>query len=473
MYIDEINANVDHVYIDESLTALLRKGMQQPLRQTPGPKNYFYVTHLTNPAQTYWSFLKPEIQKPPELRRRLAKGVQLQSIASTWFKSLPNFMVEEGKLEGGYVGLKGVRGSIDYRIGDSIFELKTKDEIPTTHEDVFEKFPHDLEQLAFYSVLHPSRPKDNYLVFMENKRPLGLKVFKVTTTDQNVIISLIKERMKLLKDAIEKNDPSKLGRCRYYQDHCHLEGICKCSNAGVLDISKMRKALKVQYDDKFTKELNEVKNQSKTKEVYSVWDILNPRLNYMKTIEGKDQAIEPNAEKEAYDACLWISIRDLPLQPSASEKTKIKRLNKEPRLYTSFRWLRTINSAKSEEEVVPYIQKVSGVTDKRRAGFPNPTHIAQLGIVCASYGKSKGLIIVVYPQLNKLVQVFQVVFKNPAGMLQELKKKIDEFEEAKREKALYSLPPCMDFINKKRDCPMTNLCHKYAGSGCIPKLVIK
>lgn len=154
--IEKINRLVVDWSYDESLASLLKEVIDQQLVEQQAPLNYYYVTHLTNPAQTFFSRLYPEIKKPPELARKLARGKQLHNFASVWFRTLPNVTVEEGAIDGAWVGLIGVRGKIDYHIGNSILEFKTKDNPPETPKEIISFYPQDLEQLAFYSIIHPS-----------------------------------------------------------------------------------------------------------------------------------------------------------------------------------------------------------------------------------------------------------------------------------------------------------------------------
>jgi hypothetical protein len=141
--IEEINGFVIGITNDESLSSLLKKVMDTQLTEEPSPRNYYYITQVTNPAQTYFSRFHPDVKRPPEIARKLAYGKQLHNFASIWFKNLPDYYAEEGLLDGAWVGVPGVRGKIDHRLGNSLLEFKTKDNLPNTPEEIFSTYPND------------------------------------------------------------------------------------------------------------------------------------------------------------------------------------------------------------------------------------------------------------------------------------------------------------------------------------------
>lgn len=469
-----INNHVESISIDESLASLLREKMKVTIKDSNRAKDYFNVVELVNPAPAFWSAIHPNVQKAPELRRRLAKGRQLQKKASIWLRALPDFIAEEGKIDGAWVGVRGVRGSIDYRVAESIIELKTKNEIPSGIEEIFSLYPHDLEQLAFYSVLHPSHPNENYIIFMKNVSPFDLKVFKVTIKDFGRLKTLILSRIADLKSAIEIKDSSKLGRCRYYKGNCQfLENkICNCDNAPEMPIKILKDSIELEYDEGFTMQLESNKTLYKELDSFSPWDIIAPRLNYMRSALGEEKEYKSDAEKEDYEACLWASINNLPIALNRMDRDEIIKSTKEPRIYANFRWAKIKNSASPDDEIIPYVEKVSGIDAKSRISLPSPFYLADLGVRCAAYGKSKGLIFILYPKLNKFVQVFNVTFKDVTGLLKEIRGGIKSMENAKIQNDVLLLPACPEFLNYDKKCPMTGVCHSKAGSGCIKNLIM-
>lgn len=471
--IDEINRSVAGWTRDESFASLLKNVMDQQLTEQPSPKNYYYVTYLTNPAQTFFSGLYPDIKKPPELARKLARGKQLHSFAGVWLRTLPDFIVEEGTIDGAWVGLPGVRGKIDCRLGNSILEFKTKDDLPETPEEIISSYPQDLEQLTFYSVIHPSSPKTNYIVFMNNSSPFALKAFRVVTADVGTVKSILKSRISALNKSFQTNDPSRLGRCRYYESGCqfHAYGSCSCDRLEPIDTTALQHSVTINFDEGFTKKLEEARDAFGTWGSFSIStrDIIAPRKRYMEVILGLESPYRGD-ERDEYKACIWASLNMLKkhhgIDLSRSERQSVIKSQVEPHLRIGFRWLKLKSSIHPSGEIVPYLLTINLSDNPAFIKSPSTYHLAELGIVCATYGKSKGLIIRVYPNLDKLVQVFQVTYENIDHIQHIVKETIDSVEEAEQKKDLLSLPPCPTFMNDGGKCPLMRECHSEEGSGC-------
>lgn len=471
--IEEINGFVTGITYDESLSSLLKNVMDAKIEE-PSPKNYYYITHVTNPAQTYFTRTCPDVERPPEIIRKLARGKQLHNFAGVWFKNLPGFYADEGLLDGAWVGIPGVRGKIDHRIGDSLIEFKTKDNLPSTPEEIISQYPNDLEQIAFYSIIHPSSPKNNYLVFMQNSSPYELKAFKIEITDKGSIKSILNKRIQLLNTAFETNDPSDLGKCRYYESGCQYgdNASCSCAELEPLNTAPLQKSLEITYDDDFTKQLIQARADSKNPDVFclSIRDIIAPRKHYMENISGIKSTYN-NDELEEYKACLWGSLCSLKqrygIDLNGTERQSVIRLQQDLRAKISFRWLKMRSSVHSGGEIVPYIEKINLSKDARiLKSRPGQYHIAELGIICAMYGKNKGLIIRVYPNLDNIVQVHQVTYKNQHEILRKVVSIMDLTERAENEKRLLDLPPCPRFMNDNEKCPLMSQCNVMGVKGC-------
>ena len=401
-----------------------------------------------------------QTEKTPELARKLARGKQLQQFATSWFRNLPDFVLEEGKLDGAYVGLSGVRGSIDYRIGESIFELKTKEELPKDIHDIWNLYPNDLEQLAFYSVLHPSYPKINYLIFMKNIAPFELKAFKIETNDITKIKNIILYRIKILREALEKKDPSNLGRCRYFGG-CRFseKKICNCEALKPISNDFLSKAIEIYEDDELTKKLEESKNASSRKTFLSVKDIIAPRKNYIEEIIGERKSWIPDKLTEGYKACLQILIKKLNFFVTPSEREKLQELLKIERFKIHHQWLKIKDSKNPDGEIIPFTMKVNNTKNKIYADKPLDYYIAELSIVGSLYGKSRGLTFVVYPNLKDLIQVFEINFDSQK-ILKRVKEVIKDLELAKEEKDIFKIHPCPSFMNDSQKCVLFKQCNK-------------
>ncbi len=471
--IEELNGFVTSITYDDSLSSLLKGVMNAQLTEEPAPRNYYYITHVTNPAQTYFSRIHPEVKRPQEIARKLAYGKQLHNFAGIWFKNLPDFCAEEGLLDGAWVNIPGVRGKIDHRLGDSLLEFKTKDSIPSTPEEIISIYPQDLEQIVFYSVIHPSSPKNNYLVYMKNSKPFEIKAFKIDIKDKGKIKTILLSRISLLDEAFEKQDPSKLGRCRYFDTGCqyHLRGLCSCSKLAPLNTVPLQKSVEISYDENFTKQLIKAREESGIPDVFclSTRDMLVPRKHYMEAIAGVESSYD-NDEVYEYKACLWSSVGILKkrqgIDLDKTERQSVAESLRDPRARIGFRWLKMKSSIHRDGEIVPYIENIS-MRDEMKYTKPSQYHLAELGIICALHGKNKGLIIRVFPKLNKLVLVYQITYRNQEEMFHKIKSTIDLTEKSEENEDLLTLPPCPPYMNDNGKCPLMAQCNNTKGArGC-------
>ena len=470
--IEDINRNVVNIVSYESLSSLISSAMDEQLDSDGIPHNYYYLVHLTNPAQTYFSRLNPDVKKTPEIAKKLARGKQLHNFTGMWLKTLPDFIVEEGLLDGAWMGVPGVRGKIDQRIGDSILEFKTKDTLPDTPEDVISNYPQDLEQLAFYSVIHPSRPKINYLVFMKNSSPYELKAFKMIVTNQGGIKSILISRIRALNQAFKTGDPSKLGRCRYYDRECHHQTheSCCCDKLEPINNQALQRAVSIEFDEKFTSTLEEAREKfwGSGSSPLSIIDIIAPRKHFMRVVLGLESTYK-NDKTAEFKAFIWSSMsllkRSQDIDLSNQDKISIITSQVDPRMHTSFRWLKIKSSTDPQGEILPYVDSVNFSYDRTLMyKGPSSYHIAELGIICALYGKSKGLIIRVFPNLNHLVQVFMITYRNIEEVQRLIKQTINDVELAETRKDLSIIPACPQFMNDNDRCPLMKQC--LSNNGC-------
>ncbi|MCA9496035.1 MAG: hypothetical protein KC589_03770, partial [Nanoarchaeota archaeon] len=165
---------------NESIAGLIRKQMKEKSFENKSPKEYFFLTDLCNPTQVYWKFKNP-VKVSKSIEKKFALGNKLHDLAGNWFKKINGFLYEEALIDGYYSDLEGVRGKIDFMLNGSIVELKTKEKIPETPDEIISLYPQDLEQVVFYSVLHTEEPDTNYLVFMEDFEPYRIKAYKIIT----------------------------------------------------------------------------------------------------------------------------------------------------------------------------------------------------------------------------------------------------------------------------------------------------
>lgn len=466
--IEEINSLKVKATIDGSLSDMVGVVIKKYHETRSSPSGYYVITQLVNPINEYHSKLH-DVPTPEKLGRKFARGKQLHNFAGRWFKNLPDFIDDERTFDGKWAGIDRVRGRVDFLMQDSIFEFKTKERIPINEDEVFTLFPQDLEQLAFYSVMLPSKPKINYLVFMEDQEPYSLRAFRVEIKNEGRIIAILKSRIGLLDEALTHQNPSSLGKCRYYQLGCKFSegGLCSCVSANPIDISAIRQSLMINDDPDFAQRLVVARDTTEKRDFASLtaFDLIAPRKRFIKTVLEIESEYQPDPVKEEYKACLWTVIDDLKrtydINPNANEIRQIKESLQDSRMRLGFRWIKYIKSG-APDKIVPYIFNINKTKDKRNIKQPLEYHVAELGIVCGLSHKKAGVIFSVFPNFKNMPVAYEVVFSNEKELFNIVKKNLDIVETSDKQKSLELLPECPDYFCPKKtgreECFINNKC---------------
>ncbi len=444
------------------------------LLKEDGDKKYFSkhysLTELCNPQKAYWNRKSPDVEIPRKLALLWRRGTRLHNFAGRWFQKLPDFLDSEVTLDGFDVGIPGIIGRIDFKVGESIIEFKTKPKNPETSEEVISLFPQDLEQLLFYSVMHIKHPSINYLIFMEDTSPHAIKAFRVEIKDLDSIKALLESRKAMLDLALKSEDPSMLGKCRYYNSNCEIKSSnkCDCEKLKDLPINILQNSIEITFDEKMTNDLIECREKTGVpSELFTTNEIIAPRKSFIKRVIGKESDYTPNEVLVDRKSSLNTLIYKLGKSPSADEMKLIENSLKEKRLYIGKKWLKVSSSKHPTGIVVPYLIKASDSYNRSSIFFPGQYEIAELAIVCAAYGKSEGLIFKIFPNLDNIIQVFRISFKDLNLCLKEIKLILDNLEKTKKLEDISNLPPCPFYMNSKKDCPLTDECHSGECMGCL------
>ena len=446
--------------VDENLSRMVDSSVKSQRDIDSRPEHYFYLTELVNPINAYWERNRSDVERPIQLAKLLALGSKLHRISGIWFRRLPDFVTEEARLDGAYVGITGIVGKIDYRIGDGIVEFKTKPEQVFDVDIIFNNYPQDLEQLLFYAVLASSEKYTHYLVFMLDKAPYPLTAFKVQITDKGVIKSYLINRRDTLRKAIDEENPKYLKRCRYYDFNCTFQGngICSCSTQEEANLDSIKKAIDISRDESFEKLLNEAKEMDETKmdEVFPVWSLLMPRKWFIQTVLGENTEYVQDIEKQLTEILLSTAIfnnRDLRLDKNEIKKIKNSELDIPIRAHNKrFIKIKSSSSKTSSTELVPYtFRSIKGKPRKL-----NNYYVAELGISCANFGKSKGVIFLLYPDVENSVIAYSVRFNNLEMIQSRIKKTLKGLFIAKKDNKLDSLDKCPIWMCE--NCQLDSYC---------------
>jgi CRISPR/Cas system-associated exonuclease Cas4 (RecB family) len=438
---------------DETMSGHLFKKAEKILKEKVevGPSRYFFLTSLCNPMDSYIKMIFPDLIQTKEVnKKKMIRGNKLHAFAHSVFTKMKGFESSEASLDGHYCGLP-VIGRIDAKINGSIIEVKTSDVIPLEIDDVMNKRQQDIEQLAFYAVLDPTKPKINYLVYISQDFPRSIKVYKLIIQDFNQTKRILDERINQLKEAIEQKDPAKLGSCRYCtDDNCLLKKnrVCKWFSLPKKEF-EIIKHIGISKDDAFEKELTEKFDSywDERSKSFFIPNILLPK-KLMYSINSEDEDSFDESAEKALNKDFIKNISFEFAKDAGKEMITPESLFPE----ISFRkenWFKNKSSKTPEGELLPFIACTNNSKNDRALAMPNEFHIAELGIVASIFNVSKGYLFVYYPYIGRgKFRVFKINFSFDNSINQAIKEILDilKSEDISQTK---NLPDCPKYFCDK------------------------
>ncbi len=448
---------VKEVKPNESLSGFLKKRSQENQKTLGSPKNYFFLTSLCDPMKDFVKKKLPEQESTIDSKTRKIRGNKLHRFAKNWFQQMEGCEASESNLDGVYFGLPVV-GRIDAKINGSIVELKTKEFIPTSIEEIFQRCPGDIEQLCFYSVLDPMKPKENYLIFLSHGRPFEVKAFKIKIKDHNKIKGVLKKRIDELSEALKKNNPSILGSCRYCWEGCSLkrDGFCEwdmiprkeCEVSDFIDIFEDS-----SFAKKFEKSINSWDGESETIPLYG---ILLSRKYFHKNILGLEDPFKKSAEEIRNEDYIKELVFDLKQSYKPLQADIPQPLCPEV-LFSKNNWINYISSSNSTGEVLPFVVCTNEYDYPGVLTSPPRYRLAELGIVASLFKKSKGLIFIYYPKIQGgQYRVFEIKYSFGEMCRSKIEEVINILK-SEDSNLVQNLPMCPYYFHKE-GCNFKEIC---------------
>ncbi|HJX50075.1 MAG TPA: hypothetical protein VJ438_01295, partial [Candidatus Nanoarchaeia archaeon] len=324
------------------------------------PRGYYFVTDLVNPTKKYLVTKFPTIPTDIEIQKKFIKGDKIHGFAEIWIKNVEGCVSSESKLDGFLLDIP-VTGKIDCKINENIVDFKSKEKIPETPKEIIEKYPHDIEQLMFYSALDPTHPIINYLVFISQGSEQKLKSFKITLKDPDKIRDLMFNRINLLDNVLKGDlDLSELPKCNYcLGKECgyYKEGICKwLDKNNALEIGNL---VNIEEDLEFNTKLQDAKNKWNGEDnLYSINNLLNSRKYFYTNILewGLSDKYEIDIEKNLSKGYIDKLAYNLRVNNGTDITQKPSIINKKIRDHNKWIFLKT--HQKPDGKIMPYVVSV-------------------------------------------------------------------------------------------------------------------
>lgn len=439
--------------LEESITGMIREAVDEA---TTGEPRWWGVVDLVNPAQAHHRRLHPEVTRDPAIQQRLAYGRRKGREAEQWFRRLPTFIGAEGSVDGATGGIPGVRGRVDFRLGESIVELKTTRYRMDEPENVFSLSPQDLEQLIFYALVTRREGETHKLVFYNESVDGRFRVFNLRVREGPTLKQLFKARLGALNRSLETRDPAPLGRCRYFERGCDFAsaGICHCADLPLPETSTARAAVSMERDVGLERELAEC-SQSRPAiwdGKIGLWDLFVPRRAFGKAtgvmaddfIGGdEDYELRRQIERRLTDSELCDYRYDLQVPPPGHGDPMGLRGRG-----LALKILET-GERGPVERTYPVLVRVSRRPEPYDAKSLSSAHKAQLGAHCAMRDLPQGLLIVAYPEHPGNLQVFRVRFDSGNESLRRLGEQAGALAKAVESANPAALPLCPEWIMKR------------------------
>lgn len=180
------------------------------------------VTDLVNPRQAYFRRMHPEIA-PSETRLQLM-------LSGTGFHELFGHVVSSEEFIEQFLEFEDIVGKVDI-YEDVPTELKTTGSIP---EDVSVSRPGYIDQLGMYCTM-AKKPLGRLVICKRSAwgQVPEMKCFRVEFLDLDAVAGEMRRRRDLLRDALDRKDPSALPLCEWVTLECDYLPVCGCETASL------------------------------------------------------------------------------------------------------------------------------------------------------------------------------------------------------------------------------------------------
>lgn len=448
----ELASTARRQHSDEGLAGLVERAI---LSEATGGGSWWGVVDIVNPAQTFHYRQGRTPPRSRDVERKLLFGRYVhEQLAPAWFRQLPGFAIAEGGVDGAHTGLGGIRGRIDFRLGRSIIELKTTELGHESTSDVWAKTPQDLEQLLMYGLMTARPEQDHFLVYYRQGNPASTRVFKARIRTPGPLKQYFLQRKGALETAIRTGDPTRLGRCRYFDTGCDVRGagICHCVDLPPLGTGEVEAAVTLSRDESFERRLDEaiLNTPPLPRTRVRAWDLFVPRQAFRDLVDPRP--FEGRVPEESYTQRLWAERRlgesELAGQPT---DLRLPGPDGEP---ASIGWSAKIRARRTtktgvEDREVPLILRVPRPASPKDMGRVPDVYIAQLALRCALINTPEGALVLAFPRSSWQCLCYRIEF----DQLEESRAKI-----LSRYRALMNaiarsdpsrLPLCPDWIEER------------------------
>ncbi|MFH1326651.1 MAG: hypothetical protein ABIH59_00810 [archaeon] len=456
--VDEFAKSGISVSTHGTLAGILRNKLNS--QQTIKRKNYFGVVDICNPLKTYFKFTYPEEFKDSiETKKKFSIGNKQHKITEKKIEKVDGFVDKEIILDGELIGIP-LKGRVDAKVKKSLWEIKSKENLPENKKELIEKYPQDLEQLCFYSILDPEKPEENYIIFTNQTGSERYKVFKIKILDFGKIKNLALTRIKKLNEWLEGKEPNEAIKCRHCYGDCvfKIKGICSQHENETLPCG-VDKFIEIEEAPEVEKILQEIKLYRIEEELtkYFITNLIMPRIAFHRENEEIEEEDYDGSERQInkqliqdliYKSDYGISFEDF---KKLEDSEKIKEIFQRKSSFIKF-------LSNGKEVIFPILIHISDSTYLSSLNKVSDYKKGELGIHCFNNGFNKGYLISFFPKQNSELRVFEISYNFNKELIKPLKKVV-EILKSKDKERVKELPKCPEFIHRN-ECVYREICPK-------------
>lgn len=445
--------------VEEGIAGRIREVLSEP---SEGRPKHWRVTDLVNPSAAFHRRLHPDLVEEEVIRERLDYGSRIHGIAPAWFRQLPNYVSAEGPVDGVNGGFPNVRGKIDFRLGDTIVELKTTRHELKNGEDVLRVLPQSLEQLLLYALMTNRERFHHKLVFYHESESGNFVVIDTRLKEPGPVKQYFKSRLGALDYAIKSSDPSKLGRCRYFDAGCsfRLSHVCDCEAFELPDIQPLADSVVLARDHEAEAKLAAAEKRSvqRAEGAIGLWDLFTPRqliARHEDTDADLGERTDDNyplrlSQETALSHSELSSGRfDLALPTGEEATTPIRGRGLSIKILES-------RDGKPIEVDLPILVRVTNGSPPSDPRELLDVYKAQLGSMCAIRSSPTGLLNLTYATRGGAMQTYVLRFGNLPEIRRRLALRWLLVQAAVAKSSVDGLPKCPGFVQKR--CGTSCLC---------------
>ena len=284
--------------------------MDRALHPPPGQSPPWWAVHeIINPAYAFHALKQPILVHDPAIEKRLDYGRLVHELlAPMWFRQMAGYSASEAPIDGAGVGLGGIRGRIDVRIGHRIIELKTAHGPPPVADRLLLSYAQDVEQTILYALMTARQDRVHSLLYFNTEWTPVFRAFDLSLVEPAALHSYFRERKWSLDSAVRFDDPTALGCCRYRDAGCdfRIQGRCHCDDLEPIDTGLVATSVKLTENESLATEFEAARAKATMpgRRTIRFWDLFRPRQAFRDLTAGSEAS--GGVYDESYTLRLWM-----------------------------------------------------------------------------------------------------------------------------------------------------------------------